>query len=415
MKSRPTKVRLKGFDSRSLQAFELFFMEECNKDFEVTDLTLESDISIIDIDVCIIHHEIEEMREQNPDQGIIAISLLPRSSKDELLRYLRKPIVVSEFKSYLYRMRELIQAAKENSGFDNNIDVIRVAHESNEDQKATTKLSKLTVAVDNSQHKEKAELSEDTPRNFHLEAAKYVGKNSDVDLHSAQAFMKVVYNPEHKLQGALELAIQHAKKYAKPVELTCLNVGFIVDISKNAIYAAVGESAIKSLCTMNVERLEAPRKLEGDYSGQRLFAMARQPMGELKRWNISALMWKVALWCSKGKIPRETDINLPVFLANWPNFSRLVCFPYAMNIAAVLIKKPMRLSEVARHLNIPQRYVFGFYSAAHSLGLANTSKRKSDYLFDVDSGYQAVENSEFAVALFKFLRTNDGSRRQKLA
>jgi len=410
MNLQPTKVRLKGFDSRSTTAFEEFFLRECVGDFQITDLTSEAAINIIDIDVCIIQHEIESMREQNPDQGIVAVSLLPRESQDSLLQCVRKPIDLKSFKALLYRMKKIlfanrVEKEKENLANDEG----KVAMPKNDSFKP------LTVAVSNNIHNNAAVSVPKKSGRYDLEAAKFIGKNSDVDVHNPQALMRVVYSPENRLQGAFEKAIRRAKKYAKPVELTCLNTGFIIDLSKNAIFTAVGESVIKPLCLMNIEQIESLRKIKPGYTGQRLFALAHKPQGQMLKWDLSELVWKVALWSSRGKIPRNTDINLPVYLSEWPNFSRLVCFPHAMNIAAMLINKPMRLTEVARQLNIPQRYVFGFYSAAFALGIADVSRRKVDQLFDVELNYQPVENSDFASALLNFLHFGEKSSSKKTA
>ena len=60
---------------------------------------------------------------------------------------------------------------------------------------------------------------------------------------------------------------------------------------------------------------------------------------------------------------------------HWPNFTRLIVTPYALKISALWIAQPHSLLTTAQVLNIPQRYVFAFYSAAHALKLAFVDRR----------------------------------------
>ena len=90
--------------------------------------------------------------------------------------------------------------------------------------------------------------------------------------------------------------------------------------------------------------------------------------------------WKLASWASKGRYPRGLDLNLPVYLKHWPNFTRLLITPHALRIAALLIKGPRTMLNIAETLSIHPQYVFVFISAAHSIGIAGQAKRSADML-----------------------------------
>ena len=51
-------------------------------------------------------------------------------------------------------------------------------------------------------------------------------------------------------------------------------------------------------------------------------------------------------------------------------------FPHAMPIAAQWSAEAMSAVDVAKTLNIPQRYVFSFYNAANALGLIEMDPEK---------------------------------------
>jgi hypothetical protein len=63
------------------------------------------------------------------------------------------------------------------------------------------------------------------------------------------------------------------------------------------------------------------------------------------------------------------DIDSPVSLKRWPNFTRLLVTPHALRISALLYKQPYTLFEAARILGVRQQYVLVLFCAAHSLGL----------------------------------------------
>jgi hypothetical protein len=85
--------------------------------------------------------------------------------------------------------------------------------------------------------------------------------------------------------------------------------------------------------------------------------------------SVTAFIWQLALWSARGRLPEGTDINQPVHLRRWPNFTRIAVTPHALAITALWAKGPRSLIDTAQMLNIPQRYVFAFYSAAHALQL----------------------------------------------
>lgn len=81
------------------------------------------------------------------------------------------------------------------------------------------------------------------------------------------------------------------------------------------------------------------------------------------------LLWNVAAWGARGRIPAGHDPYRPVRLRAWPNFPAIFVSPHALRIAALWVRSHATPVEIASRLAIPQRYVFSFYSAAHFSGL----------------------------------------------
>ena len=94
------------------------------------------------------------------------------------------------------------------------------------------------------------------------------------------------------------------------------------------------------------------------------------------------LLFSMALWTFDGKLPEATDINYPVFLRYWPNFTRMPDMPGAMRIAALWRMRATALSRTATELNIPQRHVFDFYAACWAVGLSDRTRRSADLILE---------------------------------
>jgi hypothetical protein len=94
-----------------------------------------------------------------------------------------------------------------------------------------------------------------------------------------------------------------------------------------------------------------------------------------------ALLWKLALWTYRGRLPANTHLADRVYLRRWPNLTRFLEIPHALRIAALWTEQSLSPIHVAEALRIPQRYVFAFYGAAYTIGLAGQAKRQADYLF----------------------------------
>ena len=84
---------------------------------------------------------------------------------------------------------------------------------------------------------------------------------------------------------------------------------------------------------------------------------------------LEQFMWKLALRTSQGRVPQGTDLESPVKLIRWPNFTRYEVTPHALRIAALWAKHPASLVDTAKILMIPQQYVFAFYSATFATNM----------------------------------------------
>jgi hypothetical protein len=199
----------------------------------------------------------------------------------------------------------------------------------------------------------------------------FVGMVPDIDPQDPAQTSKVYYNPEHYLQGHLQQALNLAVRYNRNVAIEGPWPAMELLIEEHKVRVATEERHLRSHCTLPDATLEMRL---------RQFDDASQLDDNSPSYSLPALFWKVALWASRGRLPMGTSLSQPIYLRHWPNFTRLEVTPYALAIAALWAEQPRSLIDTAKHLQIPQRYVFAFYSAAKSLQLVGETRRAADTL-----------------------------------
>ncbi|PSL14915.1 hypothetical protein CLV44_10691 [Marinobacterium halophilum] len=81
------------------------------------------------------------------------------------------------------------------------------------------------------------------------------------------------------------------------------------------------------------------------------------------------LMWQLALFTARGRIPDALSAEQPRLLNEMPDFERLLETPHARSIAELWQSQRLSAQSVASMLGVPQRFVFSFFVAADAIGL----------------------------------------------
>lgn len=93
------------------------------------------------------------------------------------------------------------------------------------------------------------------------------------------------------------------------------------------------------------------------------------PSEDKRLRRLDNMLWKLALWSSRGRVELGTSLDAPVRLRAWPNLPRLMTVPHGLRIAALWVMQPTGLLDTARKLDVPHRYVFAFYCACNAFDL----------------------------------------------
>ncbi len=215
------------------------------------------------------------------------------------------------------------------------------------------------------------------------------GEHPDIDPEDAQAVAEILLDDRDHLLRRLRNILLATSDSTPTRLLTLRGRHHLLLYGVSQIHSDLTDSALQALAAdpISDEEIEiAPRP----------FSPGEVPWnGAMISQRTDAFLWKLSLWTYRGRLPAGFDLTQRVYLRHWPNLTRLLEVPDAMRISALWLEHPMTLPFTARALQIPQRHVFAFYNAAHSIGLAGIVKRESDALMEQSIPHRSPQRGLF--------------------
>jgi|GEM_PF-305009 hypothetical protein len=185
------------------------------------------------------------------------------------------------------------------------------------------------------------------------------------------------YNPKDYLQGYFQDALILSRRQNMPVMLQSAWQPITLLPRTQEVWLKADDSELSFFAGIKLKHKTIDSKISFTAVDP---ATMNLTVALDKFQTMEAFLWKLACWASKGRFPQAINVDQPVCLKYWPNFTRLLITPHALRIAALLIKGPRNMSNIARVLNIKPQYVYVFISAAYAVGLVSQAKRQSDLL-----------------------------------
>jgi len=420
---RPLKVAALGMEQRTYNTLQLFFSDRCNNHYVLSD-EKSADIVIIDMDGYQASRVLESHQKNYPHQPAIILSLKENLENDAVL--VRKPIQLSALASALYEARQRI-GSKELAPKHTPTEPVRNytplpvntgkpvsgslrSSALNNEQKPTsikrkdlnpvsrqnktanrTVMPKIQYFANTDRLKAIQEESKRFLKTFQERSRPASPAGQPVtdfkpgvndsgirfvgDLNTSfnpVLTSKLQYNAQMSLQGYVSLAYKIAITSANNVVVEGPWRPILILHQTREICVERDFRHLFALSAMTFKKEDVSiygqeHNLSVELSDQ----MVVQP--------IEQFLWKLALRTSQGRVPAGTDLETPIKLTRWPNFTRYEVTPHALRIAALWAKQPTSLMETAQTLMIPQQYVFAFYSAAYATGmLTHITETKSD-------------------------------------
>ncbi len=342
-----TTLRLchSGMDSRALYAFEIFLSRvgpgACRIAAEDA-----ADVAFIDVDNDLGPYLLAGHRMLYPTRPLIVTTQAPGRQPDPLTVEVTKPVGLAAFSAALEKVRGLLHAA--GAELPDAADERAGTVDSIPDESALDALRDPAPDPVSLLRRIEARL-----------VTLHVGSLPDADLDDPVSRAAIYYAPEHFLQGLVARAIAHAREIGRPVRID--------DASGAALVLAPRDGQAWTTRSPNALRALAQLPTRGTLHMASQAPDAALPEGASPR-QLEGLEWDLALWASRGRLPRGTSLEHPIRLKNWPNLTRLAVPPEAMRIAGLWSRSSLSLRDTVRILGIPQRYVFAFYSACAALG-----------------------------------------------
>lgn len=393
-----------GFDARSYTALQLFFRGKCGDRAALVGDD-GANVGIIDMDSYNAAKILADQRERHPDRILILLSLQAHDEPLPNAIYIKKPVQIQNMLAALDEASERLapppspsarfgfaapksEAAKKTEPASvtktippqPKVDLQPKAEPKVERPPAPPPPKKNPIVrEENKTANQAANLLDE--RGF----GDYIGSLKDIDPRNPLEVRAAQYDPKRYLQGYLQSACKTA--LAKNCALR-LNTGWkpiTIFPQSREIWVDANDQQLRSFCLVPAHSIGDQGFGDSDASVMTIspasaIRMKGDDFDATKLQRMDSLIWKVALWTSAGRIPDDIDLNRPVYLRHWPNFTRLLLFPNAMRIAALLSEQPRTLLDVAETLDIRQQYVFAFFSAARALGLADQATRQAENL-----------------------------------
>lgn len=352
---RPLQIVAIGFSSRARTMLEMFFSANRETPCVLVETLDQAEAGLFDLDGPDAKQQFEDYRQ------LFSCPVLVMSVRDPKLQgvvWVPKPVQPKQLMSALAQViaqRDLAKAIQSSPGRGAKVHVLPTSI-----QQPAVKLSVHKADEEDVPDTVRAAELTCCERRRHPSYGNLVGKDYADPVRRSKCF----YDPREYFQGALESALAEAERAGKPLRIVLDGVdkGLVVFPDQHRVQCDVREQLLRNICMMpggssaiKTEFLDADTGFD---------ANSPEPRLQFE----SNLLWKVALWSSFGRLPLGTDPERPVQLKFWPNFTRIFIPHHALQIAALWAQRPVSLLETASVLEIEDRFVFSFYSAAHAIG-----------------------------------------------
>lgn len=201
-----------------------------------------------------------------------------------------------------------------------------------------------------------------------LDELQIFGAAAAAEAHAANGRVdpqQTFFSVKGTLQEAVGEAFRAARKWNGLTLLDTPAGSLILDAPANRAYLGFDPAQLNPMClTPLAEPLRVQMLAQRD-----LARMKEEPGRLVVSEHADALVWRIAVLTSRGRLPLGTNTDAMLYLRRWPNITRLPHTPEALRVSALLAVRGASLVEAVRLLGIPQRYVFATYTALAALDL----------------------------------------------
>jgi len=377
--NKPLNVAIYGMDERSHKMMEMFLKGPCKGIAVVVD-ELGAELDIIDADSVNAKEILDNRKVKTPDRPIILLSLEEVIIDGTI--YVKKPVQTDELVEALKKVKLMLGGDK----LKKVKDLPKQLSSPESKPEPEPKKEKRPFVVENKQTEtKKIDSKKSKKRAKHRTTVNltekgfsaYIGHVDGVDFSDQEQVLLASFSPKNFFLGYVQSAIRVARDKGRILQLNSSWKPLIIFPHSQEIWLDADDKQLRAFAGLAI----------ANKSGQGMsLSSVEQNTSEFINekiesfYDADAFIWRLAVWTSKGRYPEAINIDRPVYLKHWPNFTRLVVTPHALQITALLINGPRTLINIADSLKIKPQYVFVFISAAYAVGIVGQARRKADEL-----------------------------------
>jgi len=381
----PFRIALHGMDSRTCKTMEMYLKGPCRGVAVVVD-EVDANIDMIDADHPKARDILDARKTAAPNRPIILLSL--QNLQLDNTYFIKKPVNVEQTLAVLDKIKAVAQTPKANADTTKMSQALSKTSEVPEQPKVESpKKLAMEVYVNKPKATKAAASSEQHKAGKHQSAMQlneggftaFLGNLSNIDFDDEAQLLTACYDPRQYFLGYVMSAYKTANLQSRVLQLCSIWKPLTIFPENQEVWVDADDKQTRAFAGMPLGK--------GSVSNMMLTAVdiaTTVQRAEDKFQDMNAFVWKLAIWTSKGRFPIGLDIQRPVFLDRWPNFTRLVITPDALRIAALLIQAPRTPLEVASLLHVKPQYVFVFISACQAIGILKQSERQVDAVIAVE-------------------------------
>ena len=362
-------IAILGMNPRNTSTFA-YFIKKHGADFLKVS-------AINDADVCIVDFDVQEgvkqwqLSQLNLKPAIILAATDPDKSN---AIWVKKPVDTAAMTTAINALKELMHA--------NNKGLLTVAQEVTEIALHADDLLKQNTAVLDETAKVKKSMGyQHDFKDLHSPSLNLsqksiihcCGLQVDADSSSPDFRKQVSYDPSLTLLASIAKARALAREKNRIVELRGGRESLVIMPGGESVFVDLDSHLIRHICAASLQTHPKIKVLAISLSE----CEQRYPSKHRNMHQVNTLLWQVALWSARGRLPNTIAPEQAVKILHWPNFTRLTITPHAIAITSILLKESLSPVDLAAQLQIPQRYVFAFIAAAASSGLIEQADVKS--------------------------------------
>jgi len=185
------------------------------------------------------------------------------------------------------------------------------------------------------------------------------GSLPDVDLDSATERRRIYFSLDGLLLPWVKRAVEAGHESGKPQQ--------VVGVPGALFYLPHEEGFLVNIDAELLLQLARTRFGFDEISLLEREEDAALPQG--RHVAADELLWKLALFTARGRLPENLSADEPRLLKTVPDFDRLQEIPHARSVAELWQSQRLSAQNIATMLGVPQRFVFSFLVAADAIGL----------------------------------------------